>query len=667
MTVSLAVLLLLVPGLVLALLSGLRGWVAAGVAPLLTAALVVAAIVGTGALDLRWTPRNAAAVAGLVLLLAAGAAALRARQRRGRPADQDRAAGGSSVRPETPASRFWWGVGTLAGVVAGSLIGIRTVLRGTGDLTLPNQGFDALFHVNAVETITRTGNASPGITGTINGYPVGSSVYPDALHAGASLLAQLHGNSLTAINGLMACIPLVAGVGLVALLRSAGLVREAALVPVLLAVTTGYPTDPIWRGPIWVFAFAIAFVPAFLVLFRRVVEDRTVASVLLLGGSGAALVMLHPSAAVTAAAFAVFLLLSRWLRRPAAALADLVVVGPAALLAVAVALPLIGQALVDTGGGTIVDWPVAQTAGEALTELALYRYNNEDSQLALAVAALVGLAVGWRHRGLRWWYGGTITFVVLCVLAASYEGRLVQVLTGPWWNDRFRFAAVVFLALSVFAAMGLVALGDLVGRALRAAASRVGATRPAGRGLAAAGGLVVVLLAFAASSQGLYVDRNVERLGIAYVPEGGGTIAPNDLEAFAFLRQVAGEGPVLNDPNDGSPWMWPLAGVRPVFGAALTTPVSPPLPGPRQLLIDRLNCLDSAEDVREAVAELGVRYVYSSATTILGTPTTNWGFRDLDTVRSLRMVFEKEGAVVYEVVPALPLVDPSADVSCARS
>ena len=225
--------------------------------------------------------------------------------------------------------------------------------------------------------------------------------------------------------------------------------------------------------------------------------------------------------------------------------------------------------------------------------------------------------VGWRIRPVRWWYGGTAAFAVLCVLAASYEGRLVQLLTGPWWNDRFRFEALVFLALAVFAAIGLVFLGDLVGRGV----SRVSRRRPSGRARAtvpAVAGLLVVLALLGVLSQGFYVGKNVERLEVGYVPGGGWPVAPADLAAFAFLHQVAGDGPVLNDPNDGSPWMWSLAGVRPVFGAALTDPVSPPLPESRQLLVDGLNCLDSDEDVRRAVEELGVRYVYSSNTTIIG-------------------------------------------------
>jgi len=187
---------------------------------------------------------------------------------------------------------------------------------------------------------------------------------------------------------------------------------------------------------------------------------------------------------------------------------------------------------------------------------------------------------------------------------------------------------------------------------------------PARPTVPAAAGLLLVLVLLGVLSQGFYVDKNVQRLEIAYVPGGGGSVAPADRDAFAFLRQVAGDGPVLNDPNDGSPWMWSLAGVRPVFGAALTDPVSPPLPESRQLLVDGLNCLDSDQDVRRAVEDLGVRYVYSSNTTITGPPTTNQGFLDLADVASLKPVYDRDGAVVYEI-DLTPLADTPDDDQCA--
>ena len=109
--------------------------------------------------------------------------------------------------------------------------------------------------------------------------------------------------------------------------------------------------------------------------------------------------------------------------------------------------------------------------------------------------------------------------------------------------------------------------------------------------------------------------------------------------------------------------MWSLAGVRPVFGAALTDPVSPPLPESRQLLVDGLNCLDSDQDVRRAVEELGVRYVYSSNTTITGPATTNRGFLDLAGVASLKPVYDRDGAVVYEI-DLTPLADTPDDDQC---
>jgi hypothetical protein len=645
-----AVSLLFAPGLALALALRLRGWTAVGGAPLLSMALLLVAMVVAITLGLRWTPLTAGCTAAVVLAVVAGGAAWQARRHPVQPADHG----------ARPPDRLWSALAAV-GALTGAGLGALTVHRGTGGFREPNQGFDALFHVNLVELIARSGDVSPGVSGTLNGYPAGTSVYPDAFHALASLVAQLHGGSLVGINALMACVPAVAGVGLVALLRSMDLVRPAAVAPVVLAATTGYPTDPTWHGPIWVFVFGIAFVPAFLVLLRHALAHRTVPAVVVLGLAAAALAMVHPSAALAAALFAFFLVLSRWVSRPGLLRGDLLLLAPAAVLAAVVVVPLIGKAIVDSGGGTVVDWPVAQTPGEALGELATYNYETTYPQLWLAVPALLGLAVGWRYRALRWWYGGTVLFAVLCVAAASYEGRLVQVLTGPWWNDRFRFAALVFLALAVFCAVGLVHLADLLAAGVRAVLARRGGHRSPRPSAVAVVSLLVVVLLLGVLSKGFYTGRNEERLRIAYVPQGGGTVAPNDRAAFAVLKELTGDRPVLNDPNDGSAWMWPLAGIRPVFGAALTTPVTPPLPRDRQLLIDRLNCLDSDQEVRDAIAGLGVRYVYSSATTIVGPPTENLGFLDLSEVRSLRLVYELEGAAVYEIDP-VPL-DRSGDRS----
>lgn len=680
LTLTITVLFVVVPGLLLAFAVRMRGWAGFGAAPLLTFALVLVAIVLAGALDIRWTPLHAGAIAAVVILIAAAGGAWQARSRRSRHgARQDRVDRNQNQKQDRVdqnrdhprdhgqqplAEDRLWSVLSVLGLAVGAGIGFLTIVHGTGNLGEPNQGFDALFHVNLVETITRSGDVSPAVAGNLNGYAPGASVYPDAFHAMASLISQLHGGSLVSINALVACIPLIAGLGLVALLRSMGLVREAAVAPIILSATTGYPTDPIWRGPIWVFVFGITFVPAFLVLLRYALAHRSVSSVLLLGVSAAGLTLIHPSAALSAAVFAFFLVGARWLSRPSYALRDLMAVGPAAVLAALLALPLIGKALIDSSGGTVVDWPVAQSAGEAFGELAFYNYDTAYPQIWLALPALLGLVVGWRYRPLRWWYAGTGAFVILCVMAASYEGRLVQILTGPWWNDRFRFAGLVFLGLSVFAAVGLVFLGDLLGSALVWATARWG-TRPAvGRRSAALGGVLVAVLLLGWLSKGFYVSQNEDQFQIAYVPQGGLTVGPADLQAFAVLKRLAGNGPVLNDPNDGSAWMWSLAGVQPVFGAALTVPVTPPLPRSRQLVIDGLNCLDSDEDVRRAVADLGVRYVYSSDTTILGPPTTNVGFLDLSSVRSLRLVYAHDGASIYQLDP-IPLEAAAQDSTCA--
>ena len=152
---------MLLPGLLLALATGLRGWTAVAVAPLLTFVLVTIAIVVSGVLDLRWTPPTVGAIAAVVVVLAAAAGASGgpgAPPATG-PARRSRGDGSNgSRRPGEPAVV---GAG-VAGVVAGAVIGMVTVLRGTGGLRTPNQGFDALFHVNAVEMITDSRDGGPG-------------------------------------------------------------------------------------------------------------------------------------------------------------------------------------------------------------------------------------------------------------------------------------------------------------------------------------------------------------------------------------------------------------------------------------------------------------------------------------------------------------------------
>ncbi|NEK57982.1 hypothetical protein GCU56_08870 [Geodermatophilus sabuli] len=673
LTLAVAVLLTVVPGLLLALALRMRGWAAVGAAPLLTVALVLVAIVVVSLAGVDWTPVSAAAVAlaGIaVAFVGAGALEARARRRSRRPVDPDVGPAGPAADPADDAdereSRLW-SLLAVAGVVLGAVIGFATLVPGTDGLTSANQGFDALFHVNLIENITRSGDVAPSVAGDLNGYPDGASVYPDAFHAMASLVDQVHGTSLTSTNALLTGIPLVAGLGLVALLRTLGLVRAAAVAPVVLASTSGFPIDLIWRGPVWVFAFGIALVPAFLVLLARTLDRRDTVTTVGLGLATAGLALMHPSAALTAAVFGICLVVGRWLQRgdvPARDVLrrDLVVLVPAAAVAAVLALPLIGQALVDTGGGTVVDWPIAQSPGEAVGELLFYNYDNDHPQLWLAIAALVGLAVGWRSPQLRWWYAATGVFVLLCVMAAAYEGRLVQLLTGPWWNDRFRFKGVVFLGLSVFAAVGVTHLGGLLAGLVRRVTTRWHERMPALRTPALAAAGVVVVLALVGVLSGFYVQENRDRLATAYVPGGGGSVSDDDLAAFDVLRDLAGAGPVLNDPNDGSAWMWALADVQPVFGAALTVPVKPPLPEERQLVVDGLNCLDSSERVRQAVEDLGVRYVYSSASTILGGETTNPGFRDLSSVDSLRPVYEGTGVTIYEIDP-VPL-EESADAAC---
>jgi hypothetical protein len=173
---------------------------------------------------------------------------------------------------------------------------------------------------------------------------------------------------------------------------------QLSVPPVTLASTSGYPTDLVWRGPIWVYVFGISLVPAFLLLLRHVLERREIVTTVALGLAAAGLALIHPSAALSAAVFTAWQLVGRWLARRSVPMGDLAVLVPAAVMAAVLAVPLIGQAVVDTSSGTVVDWPTVQSAGEAVGELLPYNYDNDYPQLWLATSP----------SSDSWWGGGTL-------------------------------------------------------------------------------------------------------------------------------------------------------------------------------------------------------------------------------------------------------------------
>ena len=162
----------------------------------------------------------------------------------------------------------------------------------------------------------------------------------------------------------------------------------------------------------------------------------------------------------------------------------------------------------------------------------------------------------------------------------------------------------------------------------------------------AAGSLAVVVVAALAAVALSSAQRAVPRVGAAYADRVVGPDAAAVMTALAAAPLPPG-GRVLNDPLDGSPWLYALTGTMPMF----THYEDYDPTGDAALLLAGLNEVDDDPGVRAALERMRVCYVYAGDALVSASKQRPAGFEDLDDVAALRPITRSGGAVAYKVVP----------------
>jgi hypothetical protein len=128
----------------------------------------------------------------------------------------------------------------------------------------------------------------------------------------------------------------------------------------------------------------------------------------------------------------------------------------------------------------------------------------------------------------------------------------------------------------------------------------------------------------------------------------GPAVSSGEIAAMQFLGGVVPAGTrVLNDRNDGSAWMYAVAGVLPVAGHYDATGLGETDVG---LLETRFNWYERDPAVGAAVARLHVEYVMVGQGFLRGYSTRAPGLTDLDGASYLEVVFRNGAATVYRIV-----------------
>lgn len=502
-----AVLVLWVPGSLVGLAIGLRRWWLVAVAPALSVGTLAVWAVLLSAAGVPWT----AVSAGAASLLTAGALL------------------GSQTllrrvwRPDV-APLGWWPA-TVVGVGVAALLAARSMRDGIVQPDAPPQTWDAIFHLNAVQRILETQDASSLHLGRLSSPSSDVAIYPAAWHGVVSLVVT---DDVVVATNVLAVLVAAVIFPVGCALLGAALLPGSRLLPGLTAVASvafvAFPSRMLSYGTLWPNALAYALLPAALALTVRIlvrsgrttmysgrpVTARHFAPVAARGPSAgdqrrdvgrstsrgdralilplmeteasrpplvlalllslAAITAAHPNALLGYVAVAGVLVVLRALQVAAEALdtgRHLRVAGVLAGTTAAVSVTMMLFLTPQMQSAIAYDRPTYATGLDAVwqalgdSQLVVTGAGNAHPSWALGGLTVLGFVIAVVRSRLRWL---AIAYLVVLVLfvAANDPTLPFGFLAGPWYSDAVRLGGLVVVVAVPLVGLALEAMTALV-------------------------------------------------------------------------------------------------------------------------------------------------------------------------------------------------------------
>lgn len=595
------------PGWAVARLLGARGLVALGAAAGITTAMSGVLAIGYDRIGVPWslTTQLAGFAAGIAVAWVLGrllGVPLRARDA---GTDAVTMAGGARL---TRGQRRALAVTAVVGAVALALPMMVGMGRADGIL----QAWDAVFHLNAMETIRQTGNAS-SLGGLAPMYADTIAPYYPAVWHGFVAVAPFFTGVTEAANASSIVLGTVVWLsGLIALARVTWPRQPLAtvLTPIIAACFVAFPVVAFSLLAVWPFAVSVATLPgtlALLVVTLRGGHGRlpTLAALIACALAAAGGVLAHGSGLFSLILLATPIILVllgrlsvRWWRagNRVAVLAGWVVLLTATVLGTMwlVRFPPVAAIINYERGGA--DSYLPGVAAVLADHPLLYVYPIVTVNVA-TVLVLIGVVRTFVQRNARWLVLAWAAAYGIVILANGPVDNPLRIVAGFWYTQPSRIAQLVVIPAVVLAAGAAV---WLVGRIRRSTGWRE-------RSIAI--GLVLFL---GASTVGFRYPTSEIVMGSVYTayPDiaWGSMVGPEELEMLDRAGDtLPDDAVVLGDPLNGSPFLFARSGVEVVYRQ-----MTPLADAPAQtLLANEFSDWFRDQRVCEAVRELGVTHVYT--------------------------------------------------------
>lgn len=624
-----ALVVLLLPGAVAAAVLGFRRFaILAVAAPLSLAGIALFSLVDI-IVPLQWNSLTWAASAAVVVAVAI---AVRVVIRRDAPWTETRAR-----------IRMLDLVPFLAVLVATVIISLR-LFDIFGDPEHISQTFDNVYHLNAVRHILETGRIAPTAQ-IIPGF------YPSLWHAFTATVTMLSGASVpVAVNAVSVVLGAVVWpASVIAFTKQIiGANAVASLTAgVLAGGLAGFPYLMLDYGVLYPNVLSIALLPAILALLLPVANvgagDRPSALVrwLLLLCGVTVLALAHPSTLMAFFAIGVWPALAgglQWLRatRHSKHRRSALPIGLAAwVLGLAVVAVLLIVARPTKGQAF---WPPSQSLPVALTQVFANSVAWKPVNAAVTVVMILGIVgILWIQRRSWWLIAGWMTISVIYVVCASApDGLLRYALTGTWYSDLFRIAALLPTLVVPLGAIG-VALATTTLSRIRMVPEAVAVAF----GTAAAFGLLVV------TQTGTRLEAEMGAARAAYAVTPASSLLSQDEKEL--LRRLPEHVPA-DEVVAGSPWTGAALSYAIADRRALIPHIYQEEDADIELLSERL--VDAATDpsVCAAVERTGTRWVLDfGPKEVHGGAHPYPGFTGLDAAEGFELVDIEGEARLYRL------------------